>query len=74
MMQCGTKKPLRDKNHGLFTIPALKEQGGREHSQPAPGVVSTTLQGCFPHCLDLFLLVFKCKNNYFFLPRKMFVS
>lgn len=63
MTQCGTKEPWRDKNHGLFTIPALQEQQGREHSQPAPAVVSITLQGCFSHWLDLFLLFLKCKKG-----------
>lgn len=73
MMQCGSKKPLRDKNHGLFAITALKEQRGSEHLQPAPGVVSITLQGCFQGCLDFFLLFFKCKNEWgwvFFPPQE----
>lgn len=72
LMQCGSKKPLRDKNHGLFTITALKEQRGSERLQPAPGVASITLQGCFQDCLDFFLLFFKCRKEWawVFFPQK----
>lgn len=61
MMQCGSKKPLRDKNHGLFPGTASKEQRGSDHWQGALGVVSVTSQGCF--CLHLFLLFIKCKKE-----------
>lgn len=70
MMQCGTKEPLRDKNHGLFTIPALKEQQGREHSQPAPAVVSITLQGCFSHGWIYFCYFLNAKRDDFFFSQE----
>lgn len=48
MMWCGSRKPLRGQNHGLFTTRAWREQQGSECWQAAPGAAPAhcSFQGC----------------------------